>query len=62
MTKEQRLLQLCKQFIKDNKISCPETIYQVDSVIINASEFLEQMCDIVGYDQLVEVYAEVDLS
>jgi hypothetical protein len=63
MSKEQRLYDLCKRFIKDNRISCPETICQVDSVIVNASDFIEQVCDIVGYHEDEEiVYKEIDFS
>lgn len=49
MSKEQKLLKLCQKFIKDNKISCPEAIYQCDWVINNAYDFIENICDIVGY-------------
>lgn len=37
-------------FISKQNISCAEAIYQTDKVIINAYEFIEQLCDIVGYD------------
>lgn len=40
---------IVKNFIKQNKIYCPETIYQSDMVIQNAYEFIEQLCDNVGY-------------
>ena len=43
------LWNLCNKFIKDNDISCSETIYQTDRVITNAHEFIEKICDIVGY-------------
>lgn len=45
----QELYNLCKQFVEDNKISCPETVHQCDRVIINSYDFIEKMCDIVGY-------------
>lgn len=38
-----------EKFIEDNQISCPETIHQTDWVITNAYEFIERLCDIVGY-------------
>lgn len=47
--KEQKLLRFCQEFIKKQKISEPETIYQTDNVIINAYEFIEGICNIVGY-------------
>ena len=49
MTKEQQLFELCKKFIEDQNIGCAETIYQTDWVIENAYEFIEDICNIVGY-------------
>lgn len=49
MITEDNLFNLCKKFIEAQKISCPETIYQSDRVIENAYEFIEDICDIVGY-------------
>ena len=43
------LLKLCQDFIKEQKITCPETVFQCDWVIENAYEFIEQICEIVGY-------------
>lgn len=43
------LLAEVKSFIKDQRITCPETICQTDRVIENAYEFIEKLCDIVGY-------------
>lgn len=39
----------CQKFIKEQKISCAETVYQTDRVIVNAYEFIEGICGIVGY-------------
>jgi hypothetical protein len=39
----------CIQFIEAQSIGCPETIYQTDWVIENAYGFIEDVCDIVGY-------------
>ncbi|WP_316207356.1 hypothetical protein [Bradyrhizobium sp. SZCCHNR3118] len=44
-----RLLEYCKAFIKEQRITCPETIGQCDWVILNAYAFIEGVCDIVGY-------------
>lgn len=41
----------CKRFIETNRITCPETVYQTDWVIQNAYEFIEGICDIVGYKE-----------
>ena len=39
----------CLEFVESQRISCAETIYQSDRVIENAYEFIEDVCDIVGY-------------
>lgn len=43
------LMQHCKNFIKEQEIICPEHIYQCDNVILNAAQFIEGVCNIVGY-------------
>lgn len=45
----QALVAHCEQFIQDQRIHCAETVYQSDRVILNAYEFIEGVCDIVGY-------------
>jgi hypothetical protein len=50
MQEEQTALyELCAKFINDNKIYCPETVYQADRVSENSYEFIKKICDIVGY-------------
>ncbi len=49
LTMEEKLTELCKKFVEENQISCGETIYQCDWVIERAYEFIESVCDIVGY-------------
>ena len=46
------LVRHCLKFIKENDISCAETIYQTDRVIENAPEFIEGMCNILGYTKI----------
>lgn len=41
--------EIIKKFIEENKISCPECIYQCDWVIEHAYELIENLCDEVGY-------------
>lgn len=41
----------CIKFIEAQRISCPETIYQTDWVIENAYEFIQDICDQVGYQE-----------
>jgi hypothetical protein len=48
------LLQVCMDFIRENQINCPENIYQSDRVILNAQEFIEKICDLVGYCEVEE--------
>jgi hypothetical protein len=41
-----------EKFIAENQITCPETIYQSDRVNVEALEFIERLCEIVGYCEL----------
>lgn len=43
------LWKVCEKYIDDQDIGHAETIYQTDWVIENAYEFIEEVCDIVGY-------------
>ncbi len=43
------LWNVCKKFVEDQEISSPETIYQCDWVIEHAYEFVEEVCNVVGY-------------
>lgn len=47
--KRDKLWEICSAYVKDMRISCPETVYQSDRVIEGAYELIEKMCDIVGY-------------
>ena len=49
MSKNERLLKICKKFRDDHGITCPETIYQCDKVIEDASQFIEEVMEIIGY-------------
>lgn len=40
-----------RAFIDKQDIGCADTIYQTDRVIENASEFIERLCDFVGYKE-----------
>lgn len=51
LAKAQELRKVCEKFIEDQRIHCVETIYQTDRVIENAYEFIEAVCDHVGYYQ-----------
>jgi hypothetical protein len=41
----------CVDFIKNNRIHCPEVISQCDWVITGAYDFIENVVDTVGYLQ-----------
>lgn len=49
MTETDKLIALCKKFVVDQEITCSESVYQSDRVIENAYEFIEEICNIVGY-------------
>lgn len=42
---------IIQNFIEEQEISCAETIYQTDRVIVNAYEFIESLVEIVGYKE-----------
>ena len=48
-TMKKTLLGICQDFIRDNNITCAETVYQSDRVIENAYEFIDKICSLVGY-------------
>lgn len=43
------LRKLCRKFVKDNRITCPETVHQCDWVAENSPEFIAEICKIVGF-------------
>lgn len=49
MAKMVALLDECREFIARGQISCGEAIYQTDRVLEDAPEFIEAICEIVGY-------------
>lgn len=44
-----RLAREVEEFVEAQDIYCVESIYQTDHAIQNAYEFIERLCDIVGY-------------
>ena len=46
-------------FMVDNKITCPETIWQTDRVSENALNFINDLYDIVR-DEVADELAELD--
>lgn len=43
-----RLFSLCRKFIDDNRISCPEATAE-DRVYENAPDFVEEVAKLVGF-------------
>lgn len=43
------LWKICKKFLNKHKPSCPESIYQVDSISLACEDFVEEICNCVGY-------------
>lgn len=41
-------------FVDKLEISCGETVYQCDRVILGALEFIDELCEIVGYHEYEE--------
>jgi len=46
-----RLWSLCERFIDENNISCVESVFQCDHVIVNAYNFIADICEIVGFSE-----------
>jgi hypothetical protein len=52
--KAERLLAYCEAFIKEQEISCSDSVYQSDRVILNAYDFIAGVCNIAGYHEIEE--------
>lgn len=52
--KAEELFTFCQEFIKAHDIGCAETIHQSDRVILAAPDFIEGICNIVGYVEVDE--------
>jgi hypothetical protein len=48
---DSELFDLCKDFIKENQITSSDTLYDRDSLQLQALELLEQICDLIGYHE-----------
>lgn len=44
----------CKAFVKDQQIWGSECVYQSDRVIENAYQFIDGVCEIVGFETIPE--------
>lgn len=47
--KRDKVWEICEKFMKDQEIRCVEDVHQTDRVIENAYEFIEEVCNIIGY-------------
>lgn len=50
--KARECLRLVDNFINDNQITCAEVVTQTDWVIQNAYDFIEELCETVGYHDM----------
>lgn len=48
---DSELFDLCKDFIRENEITSSDTLYDRDSLQLQALELLEQICDLIGYHE-----------
>lgn len=46
---QKELFKAVTDFMKEQNITCPETIFQCDWVSENSLKFIAKLCDIVGY-------------
>ena len=49
-----KVADIVREFIEKNDVNCPENIYQSDLVSENAAEFIERLCEVVGYKEEAE--------
>jgi len=49
-SKEQESMDLCKKFIRDQEIWNSVVVWESDRVIANAHGFIEDICNIVGFE------------
>lgn len=61
MTDPDRVVEIVREFIEKNKITCPETISQCDWVIENAYDLIEDLADEVGYYEVDDEDGEDEL-
>lgn len=52
--KNERLLFVVKAFIEKHDIHSSDKIYQTDSIIEDAYQLIEDLCDVAGYTKLEE--------
>jgi len=48
---DSELFDLCKDFIRENEITSSDSLYDRDSLQLQALELLEQICDLIGYHE-----------
>jgi hypothetical protein len=49
-----KLWNTCRKFVDEYKPSCPESICQVDEISLACGDFVEEICDCVGYYKDIE--------
>ena len=46
---EKELKEIVERFVDRNEITCAESIYQDDEVIVNSYQLMEELIQVVGY-------------
>lgn len=46
-----KLYKICKDFIEKHDISCEDCIGQQDSIILDAYDLIQDICNCVGYTE-----------
>lgn len=49
LTQLAALWAVCKKFVETHQIGGSESVHQDDDVILNAYDFIEAVCEVVGY-------------
>lgn len=52
--KAAKVHEIVQAFIVKHRISCPDSIGQVDRIITDAYDLIEDLCNVVGYYQYPE--------
>lgn len=55
-----RVMTIVREFIDTHQIIVPETIYQMDSIIEAAYDFIAELCDAAGYAPEIDEDAPED--
>lgn len=46
---QEKLYNICREFVEKKDISCPESIWQCDRVTENIEVLIDKICNIIGF-------------